>query len=120
MSNLARKHQQQFNEPIKQTEVQIKKVHRRTKITPGEKILAMLFIAIVAFMAIKIVSAQAAIYEVNKDIQDVQNTIQEQSKFNNDLELQVSDLSRYDRIREKAEEQGLYLNENNVKVVEKK
>ena len=31
-------------------------------------------------MAIQIVSAQAAIYEVNKDIQDVQNTIQEQSK----------------------------------------
>jgi len=120
LSNLAYKHQQQHNNQPKQTEVHVKKVRRRSSITPGEKILGMLFIAFIVIMAVQIVSAQAAIYGVNKDIQDVKTAIQEQNKLNGDLEMQISDLSQYDRIVSKAKEQGLNLNPNNVKVVEKK
>lgn len=39
-------------------------------------------------------------------------------KANNDLKLQVSELSTYERILEKAKELGLNLKEKNVKVVE--
>ncbi|MBS4177217.1 cell division protein FtsL [Lederbergia citrea] len=120
MSNLARKHQQHYNEPVKQTEVQVKTIRRHSKITPGEKFIGMLLIAFVAVMAIQIISAQAAIYEVNKDIEDVKTAIQEQQKVNGDLEIQVSDLSRYERVWNKAKELGLNLDENNVRVVEKK
>ena len=38
-------------------------------------------------------------------------------KQNNELKLQVTELSAYDRIWTKAKELGLKLNENNVKVV---
>ncbi|MBO1004929.1 cell division protein FtsL [Pseudogracilibacillus auburnensis] len=120
MSNLAHKHQQYVNEPQKQTVVKVKAVKRRSLITPGEKILAMLLIAFVVVMAVQIISAQASIYEVNKDIQDMKTAIEEQQKMNSDLEMQISDLSSYDRVWSKAKELGLKLDENNVRVVEKK
>ncbi|MEK3887068.1 cell division protein FtsL [Bacillus sp. FSL K6-3431] len=120
MSNLARKHEQQVNESMNQVNVQIKKVQRHAKITLGEKVIAFFFIAMFAFMAIKIITAQASIYEVNKEIEDMKTSIHEQQKVNGDLTDQISDLSRYDRVRKIAKEQGLDLDENNVKVVEKK
>lgn len=119
MSNLAHKHQHPIQQQP-QTEVHVKTIRRHARITPGEKILGMLLIVFIGLMAVKIVSAQAAIYEVNKDIQDIQATIQEQSKFNDDLEVQISELSKYDRISNIAKAFGLHLDENNVKVVEKK
>jgi len=122
LSNLARK--QQYLEPQRkpntQTVPQTQPVHTRRSITLGEKMLGVLLIAFVAVMAIKVISTQAAIYKVNRSIQDVQSSIQNQKKVNNDLKTQVSDLSQYDRIKKKAEELGLKLNENNVKVVEGK
>jgi len=122
LSNLARK--QQYLEPQRQQNTQTKQqpvsVHTRRSITLGEKVLGALLVAFIAIMAIKIISTQAAIYKVNRDIQNQQSSIQSQIKANNDLQTQVSDLSQYDRIKKKAEKLGLKLNENNVKVVEGK
>lgn len=120
MSNLAYQHQQQIPKRDNQSDIKVKKVKRRSLITPFEKCLIILFIAFVAVMAIRIVSAQAEIYVINKDIQDIQSSISEQQKMNGDLEMQVSDLQSYDRIWKKAKELGLKLDENNVKVVDSK
>jgi cell division protein FtsL len=121
MSNLARKQQLQHDiESQKQIEIQTTPLHKRARITLGEKLLAAFFVAFVCFMAVKIISAQAAIYQVNKNVQDAQATIQNQQKVNEGLQTQVSELSRYDRIAQKAKELGLKLNENNIKVVDKK
>ena len=59
-----------------------------------------------------------SIYQVNKEIQDTKVTIQEQEKSNSDLTIQVSELSQYERIREKAQKLGLTLNDQNIKVVQ--
>lgn len=120
MSNLARKHYQQHIETQQQTQVQVKTIRRHAKITPGEKFLAMLLVAFVIVMAVQIISAQAQIYEVNKNIEDVKTAIHEQQKVNGDLESQVKELSSNERVLKKARESGLDLNENNVRVVEKK
>ena len=72
----------------------------------------------VCFGSVHIISNQASIYQVNKEIQDTKVTIQEQEKVNSDLTIQVNELSQYERIRDKAQELGLTLNENNVKVVQ--
>ena len=116
MSNLARKHQEYASS--QQQEVQIKTVQRHARISPGEKILFFLLVGFIIFMAVKIITVQAAVYEVNKDIQVVESSIQEQAKVNDDLAMQVDDLSKYERVWKKAKELGLNLNENNVKVVE--
>ncbi len=118
LSNLARKQQYQY-QPAQQPEREIKKVKRHAKITPGEKVLAFLLIAFLAVMSIQIISANAQVYEVNKDVEDVKTAIQEQETVNSELEAQVKEMSRYERIKEIAEKKGLNLDGNNVKVGEK-
>lgn len=119
MSNLARKFQQQ-----QQVERTVKEQsHVKTKkhwLTPGEKIIGVVFTGLFCFGAVHLISNQAEIYQVNSDIQEVQASIKEQEKVNSDLKIQVSELSTYERIWEKAKEMGLVLNENNVKVVHEK
>jgi len=119
LSNLARKYleQQQADQSIKsKSQVKIKK----TWLTPGEKIMGLVFAGMVCFGAIHLISNQSRIYEVNKDIQTMENKISEQQKVNGDLQVQVSELSSYDRIFEKAKKLGLIKDENNVKVVQKR
>ncbi|SDM04091.1 cell division protein FtsL [Bacillus sp. OK048] len=119
MSNLARKFQQQ--QQVERT-VQERSIVKTRKhwLTPGEKVIGLVFTGLVCFGAVHLISNQAGIYQVNKDIQEVQTSISELKKENNDLHVQVSELSKYERILEKAKQMGLVLNENNVKVVHEK
>lgn len=119
MSNLARKvlEQQQAEQSVQiKRQVKIKK----SWLTPGEKIIGVAFAGMVCFGAIHLISNQSNIYEANKELQTVQEKINEQEKVNGDLKVQVSELSSYDRIFAKAKEMGLIKDENNVKVVQKK
>lgn len=118
MANLAR---QLREEQLHQQQTVIapkKKVKQKGWLTPGEKILGITFGALVCFGSIHIISNQSSIYETNTEIQDTKTMIQTQQKSNSDLSIQVSELSQYDRIKEKARELGLELNDQNVKVVQ--
>jgi len=119
MSNLARKflQQQQVEGTVQEQNIVKTKKHW---LTPGEKIIGIVFTGVICFGAVQLISNQAEIYQVNKGIQEIQTSIKEQEKVNKDLEVQVSELSRYERIWEKAKQMGLVLNENNVKVVQEK
>ncbi len=116
MANLARQLRQEQQE---QTIVAPKKrIKQKSWISPGEKILGITFGALVCFGSVHIISNQASIYQVNKEIQDTKVTVQEQEKSNSDLTIQVNELSQYERIRDKAQELGLTLNDQNIKVVQ--
>ncbi|MFB3168829.1 cell division protein FtsL [Neobacillus sp. 179-C4.2 HS] len=119
MSSLARKFQQQ--QQVERT-VQEKSIVKTKKhwLTPGEKIIGVVFTGLVCFGAVHLISNQAEIYQVNKEIQEVQTSVNELEKINSDLQVQVSELSTYERILEKATQMGLVKNENNVKVVQEK
>lgn len=118
MSNLARELQQQ-KQQRKQTIQEPKPISvKKSWLTPGEKLLGITFAAMVCFGALHIISTQAKIYQVNEDIQTVQNTIQTQQRVNSDLSVQVNELSNYSRISSIAKKMGLQLNENNIKVVQ--
>ncbi|MBB6443738.1 cell division protein FtsL [Bacillus benzoevorans] len=116
-SQLRREQQVEHNQKQK---IQVKKrlTEKRGMFTPGEKLLGLIFGAFVCFGSVHIISNQASIYVLNKDIQDTKKVIQEQQRINSDLNIQVSELSQYDRIRAKARELGLELNDQNVKVVQ--
>ncbi|MGG3466570.1 cell division protein FtsL [Neobacillus pocheonensis] len=119
MSNLARNfEQQQRVEQKSQDRSQVK--IKKSWLTPGEKIIGVAFAGLMCFGAVHLISNQAKIYEVNKDIQNVQTKVDEQQKVNRDLQDQVSELSSYERIFEKAKKMGLLINENDVKVVQEK
>ena len=64
-----------------------------------------------------IIQTQTAVRSTTTDISQIEKQIDTTSKENTDLSIQVSELSTYDRIWKKAEELGLKLNEQNVKVV---
>lgn len=117
MANLARqlRHEQEQQQTVKAPRKIFK---HKSGLSTGEKILGLMFGALVCIGSIHIISNQSAIYEINKEIQDTEVAIQTQEKSNSDLSIQVSELSQYDRIKEKARELGLELNEQNVKVVQ--
>jgi cell division protein FtsL len=116
LSNLARKFlEQQQTEQKVQNKSQV--IIKKSWLTPGEKIIGLAFAGFVCFGSIHIITNQAKIYEVNKDIQVIEAKVSEQQKVNSDLQVQVSELSAYERIYKKAKEMGLIKDENNVKVV---
>lgn len=121
MSNLAKKIQQEEQQQShQQTPIAPKPVapKKTAWLSPGERVIILTIGILFSIGAAFILSKQASIYEVNKEIQLVEASIQEQKKVNGDLEMQISELSRYERIKEQAEKLGLSLNENNVKVVQ--
>lgn len=116
MSNLAKKLQQEQHRTMHESKKEI--AVKKSWFSPGEKILGAIFAACLFIGAVQIITNQAKIYSINTNIVDTKNLIQKQEKINNDLEVQISELSRYERILEKAKLLGLKLNENNVKVVQ--
>ncbi|PJN87052.1 cell division protein FtsL [Bacillus sp. mrc49] len=117
MSSIAKKMQEQQYEDQHQQQTQTV-VIRKAKISIGEVFLLCALAIMVAFMGVKIVSNQASIYETNKEIQLVESKIDEQGKVNDDLKVQVAELSTYERIWKKAAALGFKLNKNNVKGVQ--
>ncbi|WP_246940201.1 cell division protein FtsL [Bacillus pinisoli] len=120
MSNLAYQIQQRRKiEEEQQYQQQAgQQIQKKLKVTFGEKVLFLMFAVMVLIGSIVMVSNSAKIYSVNRDISKLQTSIDTQAKVNADLELQVMELSTYERIWAKAQELGLMLNENNVKVVQ--
>ncbi|MFC6038239.1 cell division protein FtsL [Paenisporosarcina macmurdoensis] len=89
----------------------------RKILTKGERVLIALFVSIIAMFSLMILQTQASIYSSSQDIRSIEQQIDETKKQNSDLSIQVSELSEYDRIWDKAKALGLKLNEKNVKVV---
>jgi len=119
MANSARQlRQEQQEQTVRAPKTLKKKLIQKSWLSPGEKILGITFGALICFGSVHIISNQASIYQLNKDIQDTRVTIQEQQKSNSDLTIQVNELSQYERIRDKAKELGLELNDQNIKVVQ--
>lgn len=87
------------------------------RISKGEKMLAALFVAVCAVLMVFIVQTQTEVRAVDVQIQQMDRQIDTVNRENTDLEIQVAELSSYERIWLKAKELGLTLNENNVKVV---
>ena len=94
-----------------------KKVDRSPLITGKEKVLYITFVIAIALVAVSILHTRGQIQTTTIEIQKLESEIQGITKENVELKVQVSELSTYERIWEKAEELGLTLNEKNVKVV---
>ncbi|MGM9951493.1 MAG: cell division protein FtsL [Lysinibacillus sp.] len=94
-----------------------KKAGRQSLITRKEKILYITFIIAVALFVVSLLHTQGQIQTTTMEIQKIESEVEVVAKQNEDLKVQVSELSTYERIWEKAKELGLTLNEKNVKVV---
>ncbi|OCA85541.1 cell division protein FtsL [Bacillus sp. FJAT-27225] len=117
MSSLARKLQEQQHEQRQQIAQPERRRAARQKVTPGERVIWMLFAAFLCLGAVQIISTQAEIYKTNKDIQKMKVSVSEMQKENGDLTVLKEELSSYERIMAKAEELGLKFDDKKVKVV---
>ncbi|HHW38291.1 MAG TPA: cell division protein FtsL [Bacillales bacterium] len=117
MNNLAyqvqpKKHQQ--NKPNLKPQVKVKK---KSIITAGEKFLLSLLLIFSTIGCTMIISKQAAIFQLNNDIQVLESEITEQQKINSGLAEEITELSKPQRILKIATEQGLTIIDNNVQVI---
>ncbi|SDI66288.1 cell division protein FtsL [Natribacillus halophilus] len=101
-----------------QREVQTVRRQIRKTFTRAEKGLLTLIGAAIVFSAILMVSNYASMYTQNQEISQLQNDISQQQQYNEGLEHQVSELSDPERILNIAEENGMELNEDNVRVLQ--
>ena len=120
---MALKMRTQYVEQPLQQSVQQPKINRqpsvkkRKIITKQEKFVYLAFIVVVAIMAVMILHKQGDIQTTTINIQKVETSITDVSRQNQDLKVQVSEKSTFERIMAKAKEKGLTLDGNNVKVV---
>ncbi|WP_239703130.1 MULTISPECIES: cell division protein FtsL [unclassified Mammaliicoccus] len=107
----------EWQEP--QLEPQKKKV-KKTKvvgISRIEKVVYISLITMIALISIYMLSLKMDAYNNKTQIEELDSKIEQQQTTNSDLKTESMKQSSYERIYEKAEDYGLKLNNDNVKVV---
>ncbi|MDT0710243.1 cell division protein FtsL [Mammaliicoccus sciuri] len=107
----------EWQEP--QLEPQKKKV-KKTKvvgISRIEKVVYISLITMIALISIYMLSLKMDAYNKKTQIAELDSKIEQQQTTNSDLKTESMKQSSYERIYEKAEDYGLKLNNDNVKVV---
>lgn len=122
-SNLARKVEMEMplQSPSTLTEQTTRIVHKtipkKSIATRTEKMLIGIIMA-VAFALIAVsISLEINIASTNRALQDTKTSIVNTTVVNDNLKQEVQELSRYDRIYKIANNQGLKMNEANVRNV---
>lgn len=120
MGNLAheirrRNEQQPKREPQIQPQPQIQP--KKKKITLGEKLIAVVFTGVFLYGSIHLVANAAEVDQLNRQIQDLEGSVKKEQEVISDLNIQISHLSKPERIWEIAKKLGLQLNGDNVKTI---
>lgn len=90
---------------------------KRKFFSPGEKLLFVIFASMLALFSSVILQKEGQLNNLNREIQTISMQIEQTTKQNTELSIQVKEQSTYERIWERARELGLDLNKKNVKVV---
>ena len=103
--------------PVRQHPNPMPQRKKKAKITAGEKLIIFAVVLIAVTLCVSSLHMQGQIQQTSMEVQQLNNEITKVQNENVDLKIQVGELSRYERILQKAQELGLTLNEKNVKVV---
>lgn len=109
---------QETYESVKQTKQVKIKVQKKGWITRGEKLLYSLAAACLFAAGIFTVSYSSKTDQVNRKLQNVEKQAQQQKRENNDLQYEIKELSRPERITEIAKKNGLKIQDAKVKQVD--
>lgn len=89
----------------------------RKLFSPGEKFLFVIFISFLAIFSSVLLHREGQLNSLNREVQTIGLQIEQTTKQNTELSIQVKEQSTYEIIWEKAKALGLDLNDKNVKVV---
>ena len=92
---------------------------KKQKLSKVEKILITVASMLIFSLGVACISLEIMVATSNREVQDTNRDIEEISVVNTNLEQEVQELSRYDRVYEIARAHGLEMNEENVRNVSK-
>jgi cell division protein FtsL len=101
----------------RQQSQQPKMAPARQGISPGEKLLYILFILIVVAVLSVLLTRYATISQLNYEAQYLEKESIKIEERNSTLQLEVASLSAPDRIIAIAQEEGMTLNKSTVKIL---
>ena len=87
------------------------------QLTKFEKMLYIGLITIIALISIYMLSLKMDAYDTRGKIADLDTKIEKQASENSSIESEIKKNSSYERIYDKAKDQGMSLKNDNVKVV---
>ncbi|MFQ3726408.1 cell division protein FtsL [Staphylococcus equorum] len=109
------------SQPRKQpkTQPKTKTVKRKVvvQLTKFEKMLYIGLITVIALISIYMLSLKMDAYDTREKIADLDTKIEQQSSENSAIESEIKKNSSYERIYDKAKDEGMSLKNDNVKVV---
>ncbi|MCU5745716.1 cell division protein FtsL [Staphylococcus sp. SQ8-PEA] len=114
--NTAQHVPEQQPEPNKKADQSVKR-KVIVKLTKFEKMLYIGLITVIAFVSIYMLSLKMDAYDTHGKIADLDHKIEKQASENSAIESEIKKNSSYQRIYDKAKEQGMSLKNDNVKVV---
>lgn len=117
--NQARKWQvnPQYN-PQEETKTVVKKVKKTPWISKGEKVIYSVTSAAILAFGIGMVSYASGTDSLNRELQQLENSIEQKKIVNENLNFEREELSRPERITEIAEKNGLKIQNSEVKQAE--
>jgi len=119
MQNQARQWQENYvQQPERQRKVVVR-VKRSGWLTKGEKVIYSLCAVLMIIGTFYIVSFSSSIDSVNREIQTLEENVQQKIVSNNNLTFEVKELSEPGRILEIASENGLKIQDTKVKRISK-
>jgi cell division protein FtsL len=82
-----------------------------------EKVLYRMFVISTIFLVLGIIYSKAMMSKINLEIQELSDTIKEETDDNQSLAMKINEMVSLDKIQEVSHEQGLTYNNENIKSV---
>lgn len=111
----ARREQQPLHQPKRQKQVKVKVHKKKQWISTGEKFLYSIGTTAVLATSLFFVQFSSSTDTLNRDIRSLEQDISKQESVNENLAYQVKELSNPDRILEIAKQNGLNIQNAEVK-----
>ena len=91
-----------------------KKVNKTMKV---EKFIYKSFVFTTVFLVVGIIYSRAALGKINLEIQELSDTIKEETEDNQSLAMKINEMVSLEKIQEVSDELGLKYDNNNIKSV---
>ena len=88
---------------------------KRIKFLKGEKLMYLLLLFLILAIPICNVLTQAILSQSNIEVSRLKNKIENQTKTNESLNMQINELASLENIKALADDLGLSYNNNNIK-----
>lgn len=95
------------------------KKKRKIKVTRGEKLILNISIVCGVFCLAISIFMGASIGNLNLSIEKLKFEISKQNKTNESLEMQISELTSFDEVKDIVEDMGLTYKNQNIIIIEK-